>query len=52
MFSSWKVQDDFLRRPAFVQAKTIKPATRQGGPERLLLKENDFSLILYGLFGW
>ena len=48
--SNWKLLDEFRRRLAVVQAKTQKPATRPGGPERMLLEENYFSLVLFGLF--
>jgi hypothetical protein len=48
--SSWNLLDDFRRRLAKFQAKAVKLATRPGGPERLLLEENYFSLILFGLF--
>ncbi len=42
--------DDFRRRLAKVQAGAVKPEARPGGSERLLLEENYFSLILFGLF--
>jgi hypothetical protein len=48
--SSWKLLDEFRRRLAIVQARTVKPTPRAGGPERLLLEEDYFSLILFGLF--
>ena len=49
--SSWKLLDDFRRRLAKVQATAaVKPEKRPGGPERLLLEEDYFSLMLFGLF--
>ena len=48
--SSWKLLDEFRRRLAKVQARTPKPQARPGGPERLLLEEDYFSLVLFGLF--
>ena len=46
----WKLLDDFRRRLAKIQAKNPKPPSRPGGPERLLLEEDYFSLMLFGLF--
>lgn len=49
--SSWKLLDDFRQR--LVKARAAmppQPDKRPGGPERLLLEENYFSLILFGLF--
>ena len=47
---SWKLLDDFRRRlakaRAAIGAPRVKPA---GGPERLLLEEDYFSLMLFGL---
>jgi hypothetical protein len=48
--SSWKLLDDFRRRLARIQADNPKPPARPGGPERLLLEEDYFSLMLFGLF--
>jgi hypothetical protein len=48
--SSWKLLDDFRRRLAKVRAATEpRPQARPGGPERLLLEEDYFSLMLFGL---
>ena len=49
--SSWKLLDGFRRRLAKVQARTPKPQARPGGPERLLLEADYFSLVLLGLCG-
>lgn len=47
---SWKLLDDFRRRLAKVRAATgSAPDGRPGGPERLLLEEDYFSLMLFGL---
>jgi hypothetical protein len=48
--SSWKLLDDFRRRLAKVQAAAPTREKRPGGPERLLLEEDYFSLMLFGLF--
>ena len=48
--SSWKLLDDFRRRLAKVQAAVPTTEKRPGGPERLLLEEDYFSLMLFGLF--
>ena len=48
--SSWKLLDDFRRRLAKVQAAAPTREKRPGGPERLLLEEEYFSLMLFGLF--
>ena len=52
--SSWKLLDDFRQRLAKTRAKMApSPAhARQnpGGPERLLLDHDYFSLMLFGLF--
>ena len=40
--SNWKLLDEFRQRLAKVQAR---------GPERLLLEEDYFSLVLFGLCG-
>lgn len=49
--SSWKLLDDFRQRLAKTRAAMPPPPDkRPGGPERLLLEENYFSLILFGLF--
>lgn len=49
---SWKLLDDFRQRLVKVRAAMppSPPDKRRGGPERLLLEENYFSLILFGLF--
>ena len=48
--SSWKLLDDFRRRLAKVRAASAPPPEgRPGGPERLLLEEDYFSLMLFGL---
>jgi hypothetical protein len=46
--SSWKLLDDFRRRLAKAQAAAPKREKRPGGPERLLLEEDYFSLMLFG----
>lgn len=47
---SWKLLDDFRRRLAKVrEAMPPPPDRRPGGPERLLLEEDYFSLMLFGL---
>ena len=48
--SSWKLLDDFRRRLANAQAAVAVREKRPGGPERLLLEEDYFSLMLFGLF--
>lgn len=48
---SWKLLEDFRRRLAKVRARiTPPPAGHPGGPARLLLEEDYFSLMLFGLF--
>jgi hypothetical protein len=48
--SNWKLLDDFRRRLAKVrQSVPPPPDKRPGGPERLLLEEDYFSLMLFGL---
>ncbi len=48
--SPWKLLDEFRRRLAKVM-ESVEPGQKPpGGPERLLLEENYFSLILFGLF--
>lgn len=47
--SGWKLLDDFRRRLAHVRASRPEAVKRPGGPERLLLEENYFSLMLFGL---
>jgi len=48
---SWKLLDDFRQRLAKVRGKMPPaPDKRPGGPERLLLEEDYFSLVLFGLF--
>lgn len=49
--SSWKLLDDFRVRLKKVRA-TMPPIPEKppGGPERLLLEEDYFSLMLFGLF--
>lgn len=47
---SWKLLDDFRRRLAKVREAMPPPPDKQlGGPERLLLEEDYFSLMLFGL---
>jgi len=47
---SWKLLDDFRRRLAKVRAASAPPPEGgPGGPERLLLEEDYFSLMLFGL---
>jgi len=47
---SWKLLDDFRQRLAKVRAATGPPPDgHPGGPERLLLEEDYFSLMLFGL---
>ena len=48
--SSWKLLDDFRRRLANAQPDVPAHEKRPGGPERLLLEEDYFSLMLFGLF--
>lgn len=48
--SHWKLLDDFRRRLAAVRQAAPAPHKRAGGPERLLLEEDYFSLMLFGLF--
>jgi hypothetical protein len=48
--SSWKLLDDFRRRLAKAQSAAPTCQKRPGGPERLLLEEDYFSLMLFGLF--
>lgn len=47
---SWKLLDDFRRRLARIRAEMPPPSEkRPGGPERLLLEEDYFSLMLFGM---
>lgn len=47
---SWKLLDDFRRRLAKIRAEMPPPPEkRPGGPERLLLEEDYFSLMLFGM---
>ncbi len=47
---SWKLLDDFRSRLAKVRAEMPhQPEKRPGGPERLLLEEDYFSLMLFGM---
>ena len=52
--SSWKLLDDFRYRLAKTRAKMPSPPApareNPGGPERLLLDHDYFSLMLFGLF--
>ena len=48
--SSWKLLDDFRQRLAKVRESAPIYEKRSGGPERLLLEEDYFSLMLFGLF--
>ncbi len=47
--SSWKLLNDFRQRLAKIQASIPTREKRPGGPERLLLEEDYFSLFLFGL---
>jgi hypothetical protein len=47
--SSWKLLDNFRQRLAKVQAAFPKSEKRPGGPVRLLLEKDYFSLMLFGL---
>lgn len=47
---SWKLLDDFRSRLAKIRAQAPPPPEkRPGGPERLLLEEHYFSLMLFGM---
>lgn len=47
---SWKLLDDFRSRLAKIRAgMPPQPEKRPGGPERLLLEEDYFSLMLFGM---
>ena len=47
---SWKLLDDFRSRLAKIRTKLPSPPKkRPGGPERLLLEEDYFSLMLFGM---
>lgn len=47
---SWKLLDDFRIRLAKIRAEMPPaPEKRPGGPERLLLEEDYFSLMLFGM---
>ena len=48
--SNWNLLDDFRRRLAKVAQTTAPKPKRPGGPERLLLEQDYFCLILFGLF--
>ena len=49
--ASWKLLNDFRRRLAKIRARIPPPpAGHPGGPARLLLEEDYFSLMLFGLF--
>ena len=48
--TSWKLLDHFRLRLANVQATAPECEKRPGGPERSLLEEDYFSLMLFGLF--
>jgi hypothetical protein len=47
--SNWKLLDEFRRRLAKVQAGRARKQERPGGPERKLLAEDYFSLVVFGL---
>ena len=47
--SNWKLLDDFRQRLAKVRKSQPEREKRPGGPERLLLEEDYFSLMLFGL---
>jgi hypothetical protein len=47
---SWKLLDDFRNRLAKIRAEAPPPPEkRPGGPARLLLEEDYFSLMLFGM---
>jgi len=47
---SWKLLDDFRSRLARIRAEMPPPPeNRPGGPERLLLEEDYFGLMLFGM---
>ena len=46
----WKLLDDFRCRLAKAQAAASPCDKRPGGPKRLLLEKDYFSLMLFGLF--
>jgi hypothetical protein len=47
---SWKLLDDFRSRLAKIRAEMPpQPERRPGGPERLLLEEDYYSLMLFGM---
>jgi len=47
---SWKLLDDFRSRLAKIRAgMPPPPEKRPGGPERLLLEHDYFSLMLFGM---
>lgn len=48
--SNWKLLDDFRCRLAKVARTAVPKVKKSGGPERLLLEENYFCLMLFGLF--
>lgn len=48
--SRWKLLDEFRRRLAKVMESAGPRQKPPGGPERLLLEEDYFSLMLFGLF--
>lgn len=48
--TSWKLLDDFRCRLAKAQAAAPPCDKRPGGPKRLLLEKDYFSLMLFGLF--
>ena len=48
--TSWKLLDDFRCRLAKAQAAVSPCDKRPGGPKRLLLEKDYFSLMLFGLF--
>ena len=48
--SRWKLLEEFRRRFAKVMESAEPKQKPPGGPERLLLQENYFSLMLFGLF--
>jgi len=46
---SWKLLAEFRKRLAEVKSKAPPEEKRLGGPERLLLEEDYFSLVLFGM---
>ncbi len=49
LLSNWKLLEEFRRRLAEAQARNPPADARRGGPERKLLEQDYFSLMLFGL---